>query len=548
MKTLHRAYSLQFLSLAVLLAAGLPAGCGRSQTGSAAQPPDAASWCSYKKMSARSGGNHPNYYNTECKEGKLSLDFAVTYGTDQGQLTLDLATGAISGARTQQSDKKDIAAKPPEQGGDYFDYQAHLETIASTLKTMIELAGEWENRGINTGKLNDALAYVKSLKAKAAALPGIDKLKLHDPRQMVLGWKNTVYFEYKVSAARDILVSLSKGPHIYASTRISAAAGVGTANATIELPLTAQGGNTASLIVTLMPQGAGRDGKLDEIVSPVTLENGDRIFNLYTENRAQGGYDDNDLYAGKENHFYTNWRIVRDRDLIVRLVDKSGKVWAEKRVSAKTGGDDSAHLTLFIPENTPGKADEYQLVMRIVAVGSSWDKMLTEQICDFNHRLTVKAVPIQRQSSEAFEINSREPGVLTAAIQDGKRVLSIRGGRGIGEATIRLNSSVWPEEVIIRAYLSGLESLRLSAGETTLAASVLSHSGNGVLLHLDRNMKEGPQLGKDSPYWMEIKACNADGKRATELPPKGGWFEMAVPKALLKGANELKVSWIDFYR
>jgi hypothetical protein len=160
----------------------------------------------------------------------------------------------------------------------------------------------------------------------------------------------------------------------------------------------------------------------------------------------------------------------------------------------------------------------------------------------------IRVVQIQSRSSAAFEIDCKEPGTFTAASQDGRGVLAIRGGRGIGEATIRPGTGAWPEEVIIRAYLGGLESLKISAGNVTLAASVQSHSGNRELLHLERNKTEGPQLEQDSPYWMEVMTRNAEGKAVTGLPPKGGWFEMAVPKALLTGASELKVCWIDFYR
>jgi hypothetical protein len=154
----------------------------------------------------------------------------------------------------------------------------------------------------------------------------------------------------------------------------------------------------------------------------------------------------------------------------------------------------------------------------------------------------------KRRSPAAFEINCTEPGALTAANQHNRGVFTIRGGRGIGEAVIRLSAGTWPEEIILRIYLGGLESLKISAGKLTLAASVLSHGGNGVLRRLDRDGKEGPELDLNSPYWMEIRIYDADGKRVAGAPPKGGWFEMAVPNALLKGVGELKVSWIDFYR
>ena len=50
-----------------------------------------------------------------------------------------------------------------------------------------------------------------------------------------------------------------------------------------------------------------------------------------------------------------------------------------------------------------------------------------------------------------------------------------------------------------------------------------------------------------SPFWMEIKVFDAAGKPAKGLPGKDGYFEMAVPKALLTD-KKLEVTWIDFFR
>jgi hypothetical protein len=368
-------------SLAILMVAGPALAFARNNAGS---------WCNFEKMSARTGGNHPDYYSAQCKDGKLSIDFAIVYGTDQAQLILDLSTSEISGARTQQASKKDIAVKPPDQGGDYFPFQSHLKTIISALETMIGVAGAWGNNGIDVAKLNDALTYVKTLSAKTEALPGINKVKLNDPGQMILGLKNAVQIDYKVSATRDILIALDSAPQTYAQTRITVASGAGKTSAMLELPLTVQNAEAAFLTITLVPRGAAATGKLDEVVSPVKLEKGDQIFNLHTDNRGSRGYADNNFYAGEDNCFYTNWRVVRDRNLVVRLIDRSGRIWAEKRLSAKVGGDNSAYLTLSVPENTPRKTDEYLLVMRIVVEGGAWDQMLAEQVGDFNRRLTVK--------------------------------------------------------------------------------------------------------------------------------------------------------------
>jgi len=148
----------------------------------------------------------------------------------------------------------------------------------------------------------------------------------------------------------------------------------------------------------------------------------------------------------------------------------------------------------------------------------------------------------------ALQIECKEAGTLSATIEGGKTVLAIKGGSGIGRGTVRRGVEPWPQEVVVRAYLGGLEHLAISCGGVTLSASVLSHSGNRRLLHLKKDGKEGPPLEKGSPYWMEIQTLDAAGKPVKGLPPKGGRFEMAVPKALLAEARELGLEWIDFYR
>jgi hypothetical protein len=151
-------------------------------------------------------------------------------------------------------------------------------------------------------------------------------------------------------------------------------------------------------------------------------------------------------------------------------------------------------------------------------------------------------------SPAAFEITCKEPGTCTATNQDGRVVLVIRGGRGIGQASVRPGPDGWPKEVLLRVHLRGLESLTLSAGESKLAASVSSQSGNERRLHLWKNGKESPPLTKDSPYWMEITTHDAQGRPVQGIPPAGGWFEMRLPPPLCPTTNGLTLAWINFYR
>jgi hypothetical protein len=126
-------------------------------------------------------------------------------------------------------------------------------------------------------------------------------------------------------------------------------------------------------------------------------------------------------------------------------------------------------------------------------------------------------------------------------------VFSLKGG-GIGHTTLACQAAAKPQDIILRVYLRGLESLTIANAKVQWKASVLSHSGHPTLLHVCQDGKDGPALTKDSPYWVEIRRCGPDGKPVTGLPPEGGWFEVPIPKALLTNTRELKLEWIDFYR
>ena len=150
----------------------------------------------------------------------------------------------------------------------------------------------------------------------------------------------------------------------------------------------------------------------------------------------------------------------------------------------------------------------------------------------------------------AFDIKCRKKDDAIAVSTEGdKTTFTVTSGSGIGGATVERKVNRWPDELILRVHLRGLESLTLSSGDVKLAASVLSHGDNQRLLHLWKDGKEGSQLEKDSPYWMDIQPLDAGGKANKGLPEKGGWFEMKIPKAMLTGQPKtITLEWIDFYR
>ena len=61
--------------------------------------------------------------------------------------------------------------------------------------------------------------------------------------------------------------------------------------------------------------------------------------------------------------------------------------------------------------------------------------------------------------------------------------------------------------------------------------------------------QEDAPLDEKSPLWMDVRTVGGDGKPARELPLKGGYFEVVLPRAFFEGnPTAITVNWIDFYR
>jgi len=152
------------------------------------------------------------------------------------------------------------------------------------------------------------------------------------------------------------------------------------------------------------------------------------------------------------------------------------------------------------------------------------------------------------QPPAALAIKTERAGAVVAlAVEKQKSILSISGADR-GGAIITRNGDRWPEPLVLRVYLTGLEQLTIRAGEVTLSASVLSHGTHQRLLHVWKTGKEGPPVTKESPYWMEISIFDAQGKPIQKLPEKGGWFEMTIPAAMLTDLNpSVRVGWLAFF-
>ena len=177
------------------------------------------------------------------------------------------------------------------------------------------------------------------------------------------------------------------------------------------------------------------------------------------------------------------------------------------------------------------------------------------RLCMGRTALAILATPAAKEDMESpmkettLDIKTKKAeDYVNVKIKNDTATLDVSSQSGIGGATITLSKGKWPTTVVLRLHLGGLESFAVFNGKIKLTGSVLSHSGNTRLLDVVEDGKE-KKVEKGSPYWMEIRGFDSTGKPVKGLPDKGGYFEIALPKALLEGQpKSLELGWIDFYR
>ncbi len=139
------------------------------------------------------------------------------------------------------------------------------------------------------------------------------------------------------------------------------------------------------------------------------------------------------------------------------------------------------------------------------------------------------------EPSAKFEImTKRDTDKVEVKIEKDKTVFNVHSPFGISQAVIERTDDKWPDAVVLRLHLKGLECFRASNGKVTLDAAV-SSTDDKQRVRLWKDGDEKSLLDSKSPLWMEIRIVGSDGKPAKSIPLKDGYFEMQVPKAFFEG-------------
>lgn len=137
---------------------------------------------------------------------------------------------------------------------------------------------------------------------------------------------------------------------------------------------------------------------------------------------------------------------------------------------------------------------------------------------------------------------------VTVAAETDRTVITVRSPGGIGDATIERPDAEWPAKLLVRLHLRGLEELRISNGTTTLGISVASSSQTPPV-RVWKGDRETSPLGPRDRLWIDVRMLDEKRQPTKVIPLKAGWFELALPPALLEPQPKaITLRWIDFHR
>jgi hypothetical protein len=145
-------------------------------------------------------------------------------------------------------------------------------------------------------------------------------------------------------------------------------------------------------------------------------------------------------------------------------------------------------------------------------------------------------------------MTKRKDDTVEVRAEKDKTLFIIKSPFGISQAVIEREGEKWPDSVVLRLHLKGLEKFQASNGKVKVDAAVSSQDGKPKV-HIWKDGKEDAPLNEKSPFWTAIRIVGSNGKPAKELPLMDGYFEVALPRAFFEGnPRTITVNWIDFYR
>ena len=122
--------------------------------------------------------------------------------------------------------------------------------------------------------------------------------------------------------------------------------------------------------------------------------------------------------------------------------------------------------------------------------------------------------------SSQFEVKTDREDAQFSVITDGNTgTVDILSESGIGRGQVDLVSGQWPERLILRFYMSGLEGMQFHYGDVTVSVSV--NSSGQVIQSVTINEEKQRPISQESRYWMPVHIV-ASNEAAAAVPLADG--------------------------
>jgi len=145
---------------------------------------------------------------------------------------------------------------------------------------------------------------------------------------------------------------------------------------------------------------------------------------------------------------------------------------------------------------------------------------------------------------------SAEGDQITTSIEGAQVVVDVYSERGIGGAEISAPGGEWPQRLLLRLHLGGLESFEVSNGEFTIHTQLQSHPPYTQMCEVFvGDGGQGTPVDQNSAYYIPLQIVSGQVSGEATIPIEEGYIELALPAVLFEPEPEtLSIEWIDFYR
>ena len=127
-------------------------------------------------------------------------------------------------------------------------------------------------------------------------------------------------------------------------------------------------------------------------------------------------------------------------------------------------------------------------------------------------------------------------------LSDDTLTVTVTSADGIGGLLLEPGEGGFPERVMVRLPLRGLERVTVRSGVETRGAAVASH-GERVVRHWRSTAPRGTEvpLTAADPRAVTVRTLAGGGDRI-------GGFAVDIPGDLLRRGDPIDVRWVDFFR